>query len=558
MSVLALSEEQLLKNTNTAPGRVRTFILNPEKNTLPPSCTLYVWDGDLFSLLEFTARALKYGAGVKIIFKEDAELGQPKDFIWDCFVDPDNAEFDDFLNYDNSFNSQRKYVDFDEFTIDDSMEGLFGIIRSWDFMINSTKNPSFNFSNLRPKGTVNDKGLIASGVISFMTITNQIGVYLKNPTIYNLIKLLGTLNDVMRRGGYKKGIIVTSMDYRSKYIFDYLKIDITEIDGSHKKGVRVDEKVLENSELVQEISRSCNTESTFLAKILPQEGLFENVCNGILLEHRATCLIWRVNLGLCTIEEIPNAFVNAAKNLIELHYEWRNYTDCLDIFIPVEKDLQIGLDVFGLANLLAIEGISYEQFVTSGEEFLEKEMYWYVFDEDLTHTQKLIKSLCVGMQQSIRACDEISDKYGYPKLERIHTIEPAQFHAYDCEDREGNALCRGIWPPMGQFENRVSSIERNVTVYHGEVETLSEIGKDLYFRLNSFYQKLMNTFGRPHCISMDWIEECSEEELRKFINSPNVTKYYSLHSSYEQDYIQKSVGNQVSDTSFGITCDCAA
>jgi hypothetical protein len=561
MSVFNLKKEDLLESTNTAPGRIRTFLLNPEKNTLPPSCTLFVWNGDLFDLLSFAARSLKAGAGVKVIFNQDADLGYRKDFVWDCFVDNSSEEYGEFIKYrleTDPPNQLRQFVDYKEFDIQDSMEGTDGIIESWKFMIDCAdrgENPSFNFSNLRPAGTENSKGLVSSGALSFINISRQLGIFLNSPTIYNLIRLLGTLNSVMRRGGYKKGIIVSSMDYRSKYIEDYLDTPIVDIDGSHKKGIRIDKNVLSNPALVRKIADSCNSESSFLAKILDQPGLYENVCNGILLEHKATCLIWRVNLGLCRINDIPKAFADAARNLIELHYEWRNYTDG-SIFIPVEKDLQIGLDVFGLANLLAIEGFTYKQFVEAGKEFIIKEMYWYVFDEDLTKLQRIIKAILKGFQESIRVCDEMSAKYGFPKLERIHCVEPAQFHAYDVEDREGNSLCRGIWPPLGQFENRVSNIEKNVTVYHGDVETLANIGKDLYFELNSLWQDFMNRFGRPHCISMDWIEEASELEIKKFLYSPCITKYYSLHEQYSQDYIRKSVGDRVSNVKSGIVCDC--
>ena len=83
------------------------------------------------------------------------------------------------------------------FTVEDSIEGENGIEASWKFVSHALRfgaGCAVHLSKLRPKGTENDKGLVASGPVSFA-------------------KIYSTLNEILRRGGvYKNGAVVAHLD----------------------------------------------------------------------------------------------------------------------------------------------------------------------------------------------------------------------------------------------------------------------------------------------------------------------------------------------------------
>ena len=85
------------------------------------------------------------------------------------------------------------------FVVDDSMEGPNGIEASWRFVSHALRNGAgcaVHLSELRPKGSDNGKGLVASGPCSFGQIYS-------------------CLNEQLRRGGqYKNGAVVLHLDLK--------------------------------------------------------------------------------------------------------------------------------------------------------------------------------------------------------------------------------------------------------------------------------------------------------------------------------------------------------
>jgi len=554
MTLSNLTKEDLLTKTDTAPGRVRTYLLHPERHTTPHSCTLFVWNGDLAECIIFIARALKGGAGVKIIFPKETAIGViPRHSNWTFSVNQNHPEFDAVKDQENRVDLADLTSPF--FTVSDSMEGGMGILESWGIMIGKLSRGvpvHFDLSYIRPKGTVNNVGLIASGAESFLQIYKAIASHLERGTIFSLLQLLGTLNDIIRRGNqYKNGIITSSMDYRCPLIFDYLNAPIVEVLGSHKKGVTIDDGVFSDPELVQLICDSRNGESTFIEKFSKDPDVFPNVCEGLYVPHLGTCLLWRINLGLCTIDQIIPAFINATLNNCELHVTWRK--QCGDralIYAPLEEDRQIGVDVMGLANLLALEGISYLDFVESLEFILEanactipESKVKVVSAIGASNRFKAI-GLVYVLVDAYRASTETADKFmrdrNLPLLDRIHTVEPAQQHSYETRDREGNVTCRGIFAPFARRVNRTSDTQQNIIAYHGEVEESAEIGSELHKRLCNAWQRLMTRFGRAHAISQDSYQKMDVDGLKEFMDSDSLTLYYAEHDNYNQrKYLQK-------------------
>ena len=83
------------------------------------------------------------------------------------------------------------------FVVEDSMEGPEGIEASWRFASHALRygaGCAIHLSKLRPEGHTNDKGLVATGPVSFG-------------------KIYSALNETLRRGGaYKNGAIVLHLD----------------------------------------------------------------------------------------------------------------------------------------------------------------------------------------------------------------------------------------------------------------------------------------------------------------------------------------------------------
>jgi hypothetical protein len=540
-SIYELSQSELIDYTDTAPGRVRTFLLNPEKETTPHSCTLFVWNGDLADCLQFTARALKGGAGVKIVFTESAQFGIPSSYRpaeWYSVCHHSHPEWDALQHHSNFLGTGCGMGL--TLKISDSMEGDTGILASMARFIEFHKSVTryqlnLDFSDIRPIGTTNDKGLVASGAESFLSIFEAIAVYLGSRTITDLLKLFGVLNSVMRRGGYKKGIVTSSMDYRNPAIMDYLQSPLIDIDGSHKKAVIIDDGVMGNPELVDAIIQSRNSESLFIEKFHPDyPRVSANVCEGIELGHKGTCLIWRVNLGKCKLDDIRVAFYQAAINLCELHCTWRDRVGKRsEIYASIKQDPQIAIDVMGFANLLAIEGIKYSEFVEALRDFLNQS----VDTENKDYNPKaisLVFTLHLAYQEATLVADRVMRDYGYPSLERIFTVEPAQNHSYETTDRLGFTTCRGIFAPYGQFENRNSDTQENRIYNHGSVETANQIGSELHKELCNLWQQMMNGTKRAHTISQDTYEPMTSDRLSEFLKSPSKTLYYEESSNFNQ------------------------
>jgi hypothetical protein len=564
MSIYDKSINELLHNKDSAPGRVRTFLLNPEQGTTPHSCTRYEWNGDLVDLLIFAARALKGGSGVKITFPTNTKLVEPHNLgEWTGDISENHPEFDAIEKYATWLDTQQvKWI-----RVEDSIEGENGILDTWEKLVNlvSWHGVVIDLSNIRPAGTQNSNGLIASGAESFLTIYIAIAKYLETGTINSLLKLLGTLNSVMRRGGYKKGIITSAMSSECDLIKDYLRVPTIEIEGSHKKGIIVYDSVFEDPELVDMICESRNSESTFFEKPCKpspirrtfisdaplvslttppwspsiSSGLAWNVCNGLILGHKATCLIWRVNLGLCQVSEIVEAFKQAALNICELHTTWRaKMLELAAYYAPLEDDRQVGLDVMGLANLLAIEGVTYLEFADA--------LAWHLLKETTTKPTAKALEIAYQLREGYKAATSVCDSYmlakDLPQLDRIFTVEPAQSHAYECFDRLGKTTCRGIFAPTGRIVTRVSSSQQNKRYFHGQIETDVMVGVELHERVCDLWQTMMDLTGRSHGISQDSWREMDANLLTDFMARPSQTLYYQEAGNYNQrGFLAKTV-----------------
>lgn len=592
-----LREKDLINGFSTPPGRVRTFLLNPEKRTTPHSCSLRVYDNNLGKLLSYISQDLRGGSGVKVILdeyrknspkvnipvlkfflnREHADYNKIKDSIYkDYYIEEEEILKTDILI---KVADSMEYGDQENLSIEDSWKKLIELC----FSLDSNNRIIINLSKLRECGKTNAVGLTSTGPIgygkddknninnrdksSFTDIYISIYNYINKGKIEDFLILLGTINSTIRRGGtYKNGIITSSMRYDNKNIYEYLDIPIVKLPGSHKKGISLRAESFINKKLIEKVIYSINTESLFLSKIKEidkdKDALsipHANVCMGIFLSDADTCLIWRTNMAKYNEpEDFITGISEATEDCIKLLVSWREVCGIervKRIYLPLEKCKQVAIDVMGLANALAKWNISYAEFVPALEFIVQYNSPLNIdsldpLDLNIKNNDKLfrlIKSLAKGYQKSTEIADSMMNSYGLKALDRLHTIEPAQSHSFEIPGEF--TTCRGIWPPPGRRVRRVSETQRNKIYYHGPVETSLDIGPELYQRLCIAWQSLMNIYGgRPHAISYDLWKEADEKWLSEFMNSSLQTKYYSFSRQANQTgVIKASLANSEED-----------
>lgn len=516
--------------TVTTPERVTTYLQNKTGDRLPFSCTLAVLKAgtSLADILNFTIRSLKSGAGVKLIIEEDFRFEQPTSNQLHIDINPSHPD-------SQFFEELSKPVTPDplpgavHYSCDDSIDSIIqGIQHVIQHLPNS--DVRVDLTQLRPRDTVNDKGLVASGPVIFEHLFRAVEFHMQHQNMHSLLRLFGYTNSVILRGGYKKGIITSAIVDSSPYAFDYLGVPLVSVPGSHKKGLILTDEPDYN--FAKQICDLVNSENLFLQKQFDNPRRYANVCQGILLKDRGTCLIYRINLGkIDSLADLPAAFVLATKEAISTHYEWRQlHSEKARLWASLEDDNQVAVDIMGMANLLYHFGISYQDFIAAlyGEATSDAAEY-------------LCFMLRKSYQMSTDAADQMTHKLGIPRMQRLHTVEPAQSHSYRETDLHGNTIARGIWTPFSRFVNRMSHADNEVirTYDFGEVET--RLTPDEHFRLCNGYFKLMSASGRPHAFSYDTLKNFGLSEFMEWFNSDLPTLYYNLSKDYNTDYARKKI-----------------
>ena len=216
------------------------------------------------------------------------------------------------------------------FEVDDSIEGPNGIEASWRFVSHALRygaGVAVHLSKLRPRGTENSQGLVASGPVSFG-------------------KIYSCLNEVLRRGGvYKNGAVVLHLDITHADILEFVTATRAELPWA-KRCVNINELGWEKAtdEVREAILTGIARGDIWLAKIRSdQHGrrIFANVCLEVFLRSRGTCLLEHINLGACTLRDLPLAFRNGMEELIELHQ--KTGVGETGEYLDPKEDRQVGL-----------------------------------------------------------------------------------------------------------------------------------------------------------------------------------------------------------------------
>ena len=393
------------------------------------------------------------------------------------------------------------------FVVDDSMEGPNGIEASWRFVSHALRygaGVAVHLSNIRPAGTDNGEGLVASGPCSFG-------------------KIYSCLNEQLRRGGvYKNGAVVLHLDLNHPDILEFVNMPRQDIPWA-KRCIDLSNVMwdMATPKVKEAILKGIARGDIWLAKIKrDQRGdrVYANVCLEVFLKSRGTCLLEHINLGACTPEELPLAFTAGMQELIDLHS--KTGVEKTGEYLTQEEDRQVGLGMLGLANLLALEGVTYGQF----GEALKQHLY-ESYDTTVTPAARKI---VLALQEGINSAAAVARK---ANMDRAFAIAPTASCSYRYTDRAGYTTAPELAPPIGRTVDRDSSTFGVQTYDYGNVETAEEVGWDSYKSVVDGIMEMLNRTDLCHGYSYNtWsdVVQYTDEFIDNWLASPQTSMYYSL------------------------------
>ena len=432
------------------------------------------------------------------------------------------------------------------FVVEDSMEGPNGIEASWRFASHALRfgaGCAIHLSKLRPAGHTNDKGLVATGPVSFG-------------------KIYSALNETLRRGGaYKNGAIVLHLDLSHPDVVDFITATRSELPWV-KRCVDIDDEMwaFADQDTKDALIYGIKSGDVWLNKIRHSptgERIYGNVCLEVYLPSRGTCLLQHVNLGSCTLDNLQEAFVSGMSELCDLH--GRTGVGESGEYLAPEVDRQVGLGMLGLANFLRRYNISYEDFGRALRLI------------NLGHSAANEAGIAAAALD--RAIFEASQVARENNMVRAFAIAPTASCSYRSRDLDGFTCTPEIAPPIARMVDRDSGEFGVERVNYGDVEIASEVGWDAYKRVADEIMTMLDRTGLLHGYSFNsWsdVVQYNEAFIEEWLGSSQTSLYYSLQvmgdvqdksDAYAalgdtdvQDYLASIV--ELEKNTDEITCDC--
>ena len=390
------------------------------------------------------------------------------------------------------------------FVVEDSMEGPNGIEASWRFASHALRygaGCAIHLSKLRPAGTTNDKGLVATGPVSFG-------------------KIYSSFNEVLRRGGaYKNGAIVLHLDLSHPDAVEFITANRSELPWV-KRCVDIDEDMWKfaSQNTKDALIYGIKSGDVWLNKIrydTTGQRIYGNVCLEVYLPSRGTCLLQHVNLGACTLDNLQEAFVSGMSELCDLH--GRTGVGESGEYLTPEVDRQVGLGVLGLANFLRRYNISYKDF---GEALR-------LVNRGFSATNEA-GIAAWALQGAIFEASQVARDNN---MVRAFAIAPTASCSYRSRDLDGFTCTPEIAPPIARTVDRDSGEFGVAQVSYGDVEIASEVGWDAYKRVADEIMTMLDRTGLLHGYSFNsWSDVVTYDEafIEEWLGSSQTSLYYSL------------------------------
>ena len=189
-------------------------------------------------------------------------------------------------------------------------------------------------------------------------------------------------------------------------------------------------------------------------------------------------------------------------------------------YLSQEEDRQVGLGMLGLANLLALEGVTYAEF---GEALTANN-----YPEGDYITTPAARKIVTQLQAGIDAAAEVARA---ANMDRAFAIAPTASCSYRYTDRAGYTTAPELAPPIGRTVDRDSSTFGVETFDYGDVETAESVGWDNYRRVVDGIMEMINRTGLAHGYSFNsWsdVVQYDDDFIEAWLDSPQTSLYYSL------------------------------
>ena len=385
-------------------------------------------------------------------------------------------------------------------TFDETDNGLDASFRFVSHALRNAAGVAVHLSKLRPAGSTNKEGLVASGPVSFA-------------------RIYSVLNEVIRRGGtYKGGACVVHLDANHADLEQFVDATRAELPWIKKCIDITQEWWDELSEPLQtKILKAIQAGDIWLNKVkygADGQRIYGNVCLEIYLRSRGTCLLQHVQLGACGVGDLRPAFREGMQQLVTLHGQ-TGVGDTGEYLTP-EVDRQVGLGVLGLANFLAIHGVSYAAF---GEAL---ELVNKGFPCESTPALALAHEW-VG---AVAEAAQIARAAG---MERAFTIAPTASCSYKYKDLNGFTTTPEI--PISRHVDRDSGTFGVESFDYGPVEIASEVGWEPYKKVADEICRCFENTGLFHGYSFNsWSDVVTYDQafIQDWLDSPQTSLYYAL------------------------------
>jgi hypothetical protein len=393
--------------------------------------------------------------------------------------------------------------------VEDEMTGLNGIEASWRFVSHALRygaGVAIHLSKLRPKGSENGKGLVASGPVSFA-------------------KIYSTLNETLRRGGiWKNGAVVLHLDLDHPDILDFVTVSRSELPWA-KRCVNLTPSMWGQASAVvkESILDGIRRGDIWLNKIKSDASgnrIFSNVCLEVYLPSRGTCLLQHINLGACELEDIEPAFIAGMSELCNLH----GITGVEESgeYLSPQFDRQVGLGMLGLANLLGRYGVTYKDFGTALEALNNGKPY----ERTGAHL------IAIQLQRGIASAAQVARTAG---MERAFAIAPTASCSYRYADADGYTTAPEIAPPISRTVDRDSATFGVQSFDYGpSVEIAADVGWEAYKKVVDGIVLTLENTGLFHGYSYNsWSDVVTYDEdfIQDWLKSPQTSLYYALQVS---------------------------
>ena len=226
-----------------------------------------------------------------------------------------------------------------------------------------------------------------------------------------------------------------------------------------------------------------------------------------------------MNLGACRASDLPAAFFNGMKELIELHA--KTGVERSGEYLSPQEDRQVGLGLLGLANFLSLHGVTYLQF---GEALKAINDGVEALPDERTSAYCLAEALvnAVGMAAALA---------GQHGMDRAFTIAPTASCSYRYKDFDGYTTCPEIAPPIARQVDRDSGTFGVESFDYGPVEIASEVGWDAYKLVADEICRMFTKTDLFHGYSFNsWSDVVTYDEafILDWLKSPQTSLYYAL------------------------------